>query len=344
MEKDAMTPFKHLKRYTRAAQKEVDFLLLGGDLFHANKPSRSTLVKAIEILRRYSLNDRSVQFQIVRDQTVNFQNAFGHVNYEDPHFNVGLPVFSIHGNHDDPAGVKMEILPVNNLDIALRNLVNKDDKMAFYSSVQYNLEETRGLRYLRFEDEEIILKVGDCLEERVNERSFRSKDTTQFDAGNKSFEDFQSRGSSKAPRDVTDVNRTSTPERSRGRGRGGGSSTLKQTTLDASLGFRHSERLKTRTRIGSDAVEKILHYPFSQFGSASAAATTAIRSVLMMEITLILLKVKSLKRLTTVRKMNLNQDVKGLLPREEMTTTIIPERDFNTSQPRVAKGYGALGR
>lgn len=32
-------------------------------------------------------------------------NRFGHVNYEDPHFNVGLPVFSIHGNHDDPAGV-----------------------------------------------------------------------------------------------------------------------------------------------------------------------------------------------------------------------------------------------
>lgn len=31
--------------------------------------------------------------------------SFGHVNYEDPHFNVGLPVFSIHGNHDDPAGV-----------------------------------------------------------------------------------------------------------------------------------------------------------------------------------------------------------------------------------------------
>lgn len=32
-------------------------------------------------------------------------SRFGHVNYEDPHFNVGLPVFSIHGNHDDPAGV-----------------------------------------------------------------------------------------------------------------------------------------------------------------------------------------------------------------------------------------------
>ena len=32
-------------------------------------------------------------------------SRFGHVNYEDPHFNVGLPVFSIPGNPDDPAGV-----------------------------------------------------------------------------------------------------------------------------------------------------------------------------------------------------------------------------------------------
>lgn len=37
----------------------------------------------------------------------------------------------------------MEILPVNDLDVALHNFVNKDDKMAFYSCVQYNLEETR---------------------------------------------------------------------------------------------------------------------------------------------------------------------------------------------------------
>lgn len=37
----------------------------------------------------------------------------------------------------------MEILPVNDLDVALHNFVNKDDKMAFYSCVQFNLEETR---------------------------------------------------------------------------------------------------------------------------------------------------------------------------------------------------------
>lgn len=38
---------------------------------------------------------------------------------------------------------KMEILPVNDLDIALHEFVNKDDKMAFYSCLQRNLQETR---------------------------------------------------------------------------------------------------------------------------------------------------------------------------------------------------------
>jgi hypothetical protein len=45
---------------------------------------------------------------------------------------------------------KMEILPVNDLDIALHNFVNKDDKMAFYSCVQYNLDETRVRFFMAF--------------------------------------------------------------------------------------------------------------------------------------------------------------------------------------------------
>ncbi|XP_021905827.1 double-strand break repair protein MRE11 isoform X2 [Carica papaya] len=114
-----------------AEQKQVDFLLLGGDLFHENKPSRSTLVKTIEILRRHCLNDRPVQFQVVSDQTVNFANIFGHVNYEDPHFNVGLPVFSIHGNHDDPAGVD-NLSAVDILSAC--NLVNYFGKMVLGGS------------------------------------------------------------------------------------------------------------------------------------------------------------------------------------------------------------------
>ena len=36
----------------------------------------------------------------------NFWNcrSFDHVNYEDRDINVAIPVFSIHGNHDDPTG------------------------------------------------------------------------------------------------------------------------------------------------------------------------------------------------------------------------------------------------
>lgn len=43
---------------------------------------------------------------------------------------------------------KMEILPVTDLDNALHDFVNKDDKMAFFSCVRLNLEETRvSIRY-----------------------------------------------------------------------------------------------------------------------------------------------------------------------------------------------------
>ncbi|XP_031500754.1 double-strand break repair protein MRE11 isoform X2 [Nymphaea colorata] len=135
MEKDEIRRLDSFQAFEEicliAGQQQVDFLLLGGDLFHENKPSRTTLVKTIEILRRYCLNDRPVQFQVVSDQTVNFINTFGHVNYEDPHFNVGLPVFSIHGNHDDPAGVDN----LSAIDIlSACNLVNYFGKMVLGGS------------------------------------------------------------------------------------------------------------------------------------------------------------------------------------------------------------------
>ncbi|GFR39960.1 hypothetical protein Agub_g38, partial [Astrephomene gubernaculifera] len=85
-----------------AVETRADAVLLGGDLFHENKPSRATLVKAIQLLAKYCLNDRPVRFRVVSDQSVNF--VAGRVNFENPNLNVGLPVFTIHGNHDDPAG------------------------------------------------------------------------------------------------------------------------------------------------------------------------------------------------------------------------------------------------
>ena len=55
-----------------AVRLGADMVLLGGDLFHENKPSRSTLVKAIQIITKYCLSDNLVPFRILSDQKHNF--------------------------------------------------------------------------------------------------------------------------------------------------------------------------------------------------------------------------------------------------------------------------------
>ncbi len=55
---------------------QVDMVLLGGDLFHENKPSRSAVFKCMEILNRHVLGDDAVRFEIVSDQKVNFSNTY----------------------------------------------------------------------------------------------------------------------------------------------------------------------------------------------------------------------------------------------------------------------------
>ncbi|KAG8522374.1 LOW QUALITY PROTEIN: Double-strand break repair protein MRE11 [Galemys pyrenaicus] len=109
MEKDAVRgndTFVTFDEILRLAQEnEVDFILLGGDLFHENKPSRKTLHTCLELLRKYCMGDRPVQFELLSDQSVNFGfSKFPWVNYQDGNLNISIPVFSIHGNHDDPTG------------------------------------------------------------------------------------------------------------------------------------------------------------------------------------------------------------------------------------------------
>uniref|UniRef100_A0A9L0TUX9 MRE11 homolog, double strand break repair nuclease n=1 Tax=Equus caballus TaxID=9796 RepID=A0A9L0TUX9_HORSE len=76
MEKDAVRgndTFVTLDEILRLAQEnQVDFILLGGDLFHDNKPSRKTLHNCLELFRKYCMGDRPVQFEIISDQSVNF--------------------------------------------------------------------------------------------------------------------------------------------------------------------------------------------------------------------------------------------------------------------------------
>jgi len=87
-------------------ENSVDIVVLGGDLFHENKPSRSAEIKCLQILRNHVLGDRAVQVEYLSDPLVDYNHCNSKcVNYENPNLNIGLPVFSIHGNHDDPSGL-----------------------------------------------------------------------------------------------------------------------------------------------------------------------------------------------------------------------------------------------
>ncbi|KAL3421537.1 DNA repair protein [Phlyctema vagabunda] len=102
-----------------AREQDVDMVLLAGDLFHENKPSRKSLFQVMRSLRMNCLGDKPCELEMLSDAQDIFQGAFNHVNYEDPDINVAIPVFSIHGNHDDPTGdghfCSLDLLQVSGL-------------------------------------------------------------------------------------------------------------------------------------------------------------------------------------------------------------------------------------
>ena len=94
-------------------------VLLAGDLFHDNKPSRKAMYQVMRSLRQNCLGEKPCELQLMCDASEIFDGAFTHVNYEDPDINVAIPVFSIHGNHDDPSGdghyCSLDLLQVSGL-------------------------------------------------------------------------------------------------------------------------------------------------------------------------------------------------------------------------------------
>jgi double-strand break repair protein MRE11 len=94
---DSFVAFEEILQH--AHRLRVDALLLGGDLFHENKPSRCvrrrwgrggrllrgralttgpsacvrpTVVRTIQLLRKYVMNDNPVNIQVLSDQASNF--------------------------------------------------------------------------------------------------------------------------------------------------------------------------------------------------------------------------------------------------------------------------------
>ncbi|OQN97373.1 hypothetical protein B0A48_16437 [Cryoendolithus antarcticus] len=87
-----------------AKDRDVDMVLLAGDLFHENKPSRKSMYQVMRSLRMNCYGEKPCELEMLSDASEQFSGSFNHVNYEDPDINVSIPVFSIHGNHDDPSG------------------------------------------------------------------------------------------------------------------------------------------------------------------------------------------------------------------------------------------------
>ncbi|OTB03548.1 hypothetical protein M426DRAFT_321705 [Hypoxylon sp. CI-4A] len=99
---DSWKSFDEIMKLAR--KEDVDMILLAGDLFHDNKPSRKAMFQVMRSLRKNCLGMKPCELQFLSDATDVFQGGLGHVNYEDPDINISIPVFSIHGNHDDPSG------------------------------------------------------------------------------------------------------------------------------------------------------------------------------------------------------------------------------------------------
>ncbi|KAL2166531.1 hypothetical protein VTG60DRAFT_2544 [Thermothelomyces hinnuleus] len=99
---DSWRTFDEIMQLART--RDVDMVLLGGDLFHDNKPSRKSMYQVMRSLRKNCLGMKPCELEFLSDAAEVFEGAFPHVNYQDPDINISIPVFSIHGNHDDPSG------------------------------------------------------------------------------------------------------------------------------------------------------------------------------------------------------------------------------------------------
>ncbi|KAJ1818769.1 meiotic recombination, partial [Coemansia sp. RSA 2675] len=85
---DSFLAFTEIMQIAR--DRKVDMVLLGGDLFHDNKPSRKCLHQALTILRSTCLGPDPVSLEYLSDPHVDFASNT-QVNYEDPNLNISLP-------------------------------------------------------------------------------------------------------------------------------------------------------------------------------------------------------------------------------------------------------------
>lgn len=101
---DSFIVFEEVLQHARVTH-DCDMMLLGGDLFHENKPTLDVLQRTIHMFRKYCMGNKDVAIELRTDPKVNFPTQPTEcANFQDPNMNIALPIFTIHGNHDDPIG------------------------------------------------------------------------------------------------------------------------------------------------------------------------------------------------------------------------------------------------
>lgn len=64
---DSFNTFEEILMLSK--EEKADMLLLGGDLFHHNKPSRPTMYRTMNLFRKYCQGGGPINFRIVSDQS-----------------------------------------------------------------------------------------------------------------------------------------------------------------------------------------------------------------------------------------------------------------------------------
>ena len=116
-----------------------------------NKPSRKSIVKVTESLNSHVFGEQDIKFT-----TEEYDTA----NYNQPHFSVKLPIFIIHGNHDDPVGLEY----LSNIDY-----LHSSSHLNYFGKVR-NIEkiEVKPILFTKGCTKIALYGIGNMKDERLN--------------------------------------------------------------------------------------------------------------------------------------------------------------------------------
>ena len=119
---DSFNSFEEVLKISKS--ESVDFLLLGGDLFHHHNPSKKTIIRTGNILQKYVYGQRTHKYEVYCYDP----------NFKNENLSVEVPIFIIHGNHDDPSGFEnfSSIDIFSNKEVNYFGKINNYEKFDLY--------------------------------------------------------------------------------------------------------------------------------------------------------------------------------------------------------------------